>query len=155
MAISWVIRRKMTAIYRKCAALELESQCHIHVWINMIHLYKISFTSLGYSNWSITVPVYIFVITMTSCWARWRLKSPASRLFTQPFIQAQIKENISAPRHWPLSSVNFLHKGPVTRKTFPFGDVIIVQPLVMLENVKRYTDRHFPRKFPHIWFQMN
>ena len=32
----------------------------------------------------------------------WRLKSPASRLFTQPFIQTQIKENIIAPRHWPL-----------------------------------------------------
>ena len=29
-------------------------------------------------------------------------KSPASRLFTQAFIQAQIKENIKAPRHWPL-----------------------------------------------------
>ena len=39
---------------------------------------------------------------MTSKWARWRLKSPASRLFTQPFIQTQIKENIKAPRHWPL-----------------------------------------------------
>ena len=39
---------------------------------------------------------------MTSYWARWRLKSPASRLFTQPFIQTQIKENIKAPRHWPL-----------------------------------------------------
>ena len=24
------------------------------------------------------------------------------RLFTQPFIQTQIKENIKAPRHWPL-----------------------------------------------------
>ena len=24
------------------------------------------------------------------------------RLFTQPFIQAQIKENINAPRHWTL-----------------------------------------------------
>ena len=41
-------------------------------------------------------------ITMTSKWAQCRLKSPASRLFTQPFIQAQIKENIKAPRHWPL-----------------------------------------------------
>ena len=30
------------------------------------------------------------------------LKSPASRLFTQTFIQAQIKENIKALRHWPL-----------------------------------------------------
>ena len=26
----------------------------------------------------------------------------ASRLFTQSFIQTQIKENIKAPRHWPL-----------------------------------------------------
>ena len=41
-------------------------------------------------------------ITMTSQWARWRLKSPASGLFTQLFIQVQIKENIKAPRHWPL-----------------------------------------------------
>ena len=42
-------------------------------------------------------------------WARWCPKSPASRLFTQPFIQAQIKENIKAPRHWPLWG-----KSPVT-----------------------------------------
>ena len=26
----------------------------------------------------------------------------SSSLFTQPFIQAQIKENVKAPRHWPL-----------------------------------------------------
>ena len=26
----------------------------------------------------------------------------ASRLFAQLFVQAQIKENIKAPRHWPL-----------------------------------------------------
>ena len=36
---------------------------------------------------------------------RCRLKSPASRLFTQPFIQAQTKENIKGPRHWPLWGV--------------------------------------------------
>ena len=41
-------------------------------------------------------------ITVTSQWPRWRLKSPASRLFILSFIQAQIKENIKAPRHWPL-----------------------------------------------------
>ena len=41
-------------------------------------------------------------ITVTSKWARWRLKSPVSRLFTEPFIQAQIKENFKAPRHWTL-----------------------------------------------------
>ena len=28
--------------------------------------------------------------------------TPASPLFTQPFIRAQIKENIKAPRHWPF-----------------------------------------------------
>ena len=27
-------------------------------------------------------------------------QSPAPRLFTQPFIQAQTKKNIKAPRHW-------------------------------------------------------
>ena len=41
-------------------------------------------------------------ITITSSRARRRLKSSATRLFTQPFIQAQIQENIKAPRHWPL-----------------------------------------------------
>ena len=28
----------------------------------------------------------------------------ASRLFAQPFFQAQFNENIKAPRHWPLLS---------------------------------------------------
>ena len=42
------------------------------------------------------------IIAVTSKWARWRLKSSALRLFTQPFIQAQVKENIKAPRHWSL-----------------------------------------------------
>ena len=70
-------------------------------------------------------------ITMTSWWARWRLKSPASRLFTRPFIRAQIKVNVKAPRHWPLCvgnspvPVNSPHKWPVTRKMLPFDDVII------------------------------
>ena len=63
--------------------------------------------------WNFTVLVYTFtlrhmmaktsqIITLTSQWLRWRLKSPAWRLFTQPFIQTQIRENIKAPRHWPL-----------------------------------------------------
>ena len=41
-------------------------------------------------------------ITVTSFWARWCLKSPASRLFTEQFIQAQMKWNIKALRYWPL-----------------------------------------------------
>ena len=43
-----------------------------------------------------------YTIKMTSYWAQWRIKSPALRLLTQSFIQAQIKENIKTPRHWPL-----------------------------------------------------
>ena len=72
-------------------------------------------------------------ITVTSYWARWRLKSPACRLFTQPFVQAQIKESTKAQLHlaflreihwWP---VNSRQKGPVTRKMLPFDDVIMVR----------------------------
>ena len=44
--------------------------------------------------------VHKHLITMTSCWARWRLKSPAYRLCTQ-------------------------HKERVTRKMFPFDDAVI------------------------------
>ena len=32
----------------------------------------------------------------------WRLKSPASTLVAQPFIEAEIKENIKVLCHWPL-----------------------------------------------------
>ena len=35
-------------------------------------------------------------ITVTSQWARWRLKSTPPRLFTQPFVRVQIKENMTA-----------------------------------------------------------
>ena len=62
----------------------------------------------------------------------WYCITMMSRLFTQWFIQAHIKENIIAPRHWlfvwgihrwPLKSP---HKGPVMGKLFPFDDVIMV-----------------------------
>ena len=53
----------------------------------------------SYQNDAWEYSTYKVNITMTS---RWRLKLPASRLFTQAFIQAQIKENIKAPRHGPL-----------------------------------------------------
>ena len=47
-------------------------------------------------------------------------------------LQTQIKENIKAPRHWPLcgeftGAVNSPHKGPVTRKLFPFDDVVMLE----------------------------
>ena len=54
-----------------------------------------------YAGW-LPGKMLVISITVTSQLARWRLQSSASRLFTQPFIYAQIKENIKAPRHWPL-----------------------------------------------------
>ena len=70
-------------------------------------------------------------ITMTLLWARIRLKLPASRLVTQPFIQGadQIYYQSSASmafvrgiHRWPVNSP---HKGQVTQKMFPFDDVIM------------------------------
>ena len=63
---------------------------------------------------------------MTLWWARWRVKSTASRLFTQWFIQAQIKKTslafVRRSHRWP---VNYPHKGPVTRRMVAFDDVIM------------------------------
>ena len=71
-------------------------------------------------------------ITVTSLWAWWRPKSPASWWFAQPFVEAQIKENSKAPRHGPLRReftggrwIPLAHKGPLTRKMFPIYDVIM------------------------------
>ena len=57
-------------------------------------------------------------------------------LIAQPFVQSQIKENIKAPRHWLF--VRETHRGPlkspikwpVTRKMFPFDDVIMFCPII-------------------------
>ena len=60
-------------------------------------------------------------------------KPPAPRLFTQPFVQAQIKKKHKSSaslafmrgiHRWP---VNSSHKGPVKRKMFPFDDVIMTR----------------------------
>ena len=68
---------------------------------------------------------------MMSKWAQWHLKSPASWLFTQLFIQVQIEENIKAPRHWPLwgefTGDRWIPcKGPVMRIMFPSDDVFMI-----------------------------
>ena len=72
------------------------------------------------------------VITVTSWWVRWCLKSPTSPLFTEPLIQGtdHRKHQSSASlffvwqiHRWPVISS---HKGPVTRKMFSFHDVIMV-----------------------------
>ena len=80
-------------------------------------------------------------ITVTLLWAQWRLKSPASRLFAQPFVRAQIKENIKAPRHWTLWG-----------KTI--GDRWITsQRASEAENVSIWWRHHLPHLFPlHDYF---
>ena len=69
--------------------------------------------------------------TMMPKWPRRRIKSPASQLFTQPFIQGadqrKLQNSVSQAfvqgiHRW---SVNSPHNGAVTRKMFPFDDVII------------------------------
>ena len=52
------------------------------------------------------------------------LKSPASRLFTQPFVHAQIKDNVKAPRHWPF--VGKIHRWPVNSQRASNADNVSI-----------------------------
>ena len=74
---------------------------------------------VGHTNGTLQL-FLLYNITVTSQWAWWCLKSPASQLFTQPFIHAQIKENIKASPHW-LLCMEFSGD----RKLFQFDDVIM------------------------------
>ena len=74
---------------------------HLYIEINPICLQAISLFHC-FSTMQTSWMEFSLNITMTSQWVRWRLKSPASRLITQRFIQGQIERNIKAPRHWPL-----------------------------------------------------
>ena len=58
----------------------------------------------------------------------------ASQITGVSIVQSQIKENIKTPRHWSLRArgINLRlayspHKGPITRKMFPFDDVIMAK----------------------------
>ena len=71
-------------------------------------------------------------ITVTSQWARWGLKSPASPLFTYSAVYSgavQRKHQSSASLAFVpeihRGPVNSPHKRPVTRKMFTFDDVIM------------------------------
>ena len=79
--------------------------------------------------------------------------NPASRLFTQPFIQGadQRKRQSSAwlafvrgIHRWPVNSP---HKGPVTRKVFPFDDVIMLSEVLSPRyHIFPTTDHSFRQK---------
>ena len=64
----------------------------IKFWVEYFKFDSLTnFVSLPYRVSSCYYWFLIKTITLTSYWARLRLKSSAPRLFTQPFIQAQIK----------------------------------------------------------------
>ena len=71
------------------------------------------------------------VITVTSYWARWRLKSPATRFLLYRLCRCGEKKTSNSAslvfvmgiHRWPVNSP---HKEPVTRKIFPLHDVIMV-----------------------------
>ena len=72
-------------------------------------------------TWTSIFRVCCYTIKYVVIRMDWKDASPGSRLFAQPFIQAQIKENIKGPRHCPLwreSPAGSPHKGLVTRKSF-------------------------------------
>ena len=58
------------------------------------------------------------------------IKSPASRLFAQPFVQAgqrkhQSSASLAFVRVIYRRPMHFPHKGPITQKMFPFDNVIM------------------------------
>ena len=55
-----------------------------------------------------------------------RLLQWQARFCAQSFVHVDMEENIKAPRHWPLWG-DSSHKGPVTRKMFPYDDVIMIK----------------------------
>ena len=76
-------------------------------------------------------PCWLMVITADgNC--RPPVKSPASRLLTQLFFSGagqrkhQSSASLAFVRKIHQWSVNSPHKGPVTRKMFPFDDVIMI-----------------------------
>ena len=52
--------------------------------------------------------------------------------------QAQIKENITAPHHWPLCREFTGHKGPAAPKMFPFDDIIMSVSVSIAIWVEKY-----------------
>ena len=130
---------RAVALYR-LAQLTLQCVPLIRAWLVVSRvLSEVGFVrycyyhagKLHYHRSRMIVPMWF--ITVTSQWARWRLKSPTSRLFTQAFIQAQIKNKhqssaslafVRGIHRWP---VNTPHRWPVMRKLFSFDDDVLVK----------------------------
>ena len=89
----WVSHRSILHIFTMLAFLAVGQSCdwpqricHMNIRSNMKNMRN------GIKHYT-----DVIMNTMAS-----HITPPPIVLFTQPFIQAQIKENIKAPRHWPL-----------------------------------------------------
>ena len=115
----WCLNRTATAV---CKLYKIHSFIHHSFIIIYLGLFIRFDRNLSVSNeWRLSVVTLLLAIRPNA----------ASRLFTQPFIQAQIEKKTSKVRviglvrgihRWPVNSP---HKGPVTRKMFPFDDVFM------------------------------
>ena len=102
--------------------------------------------AIAYLLWKQYLAVILkLTITMTPQWARWRLKSPASRLFT-PIVysaadQRKHQSSASLAFVWGIHRrpVNSPHKWPVTRKMFPFDDVIMASLMVHISKQSKFS----------------
>ena len=75
-------------------------------------------------------------------------------------ILVQIKENIKAPRHWPLwgefTATRWIprtkgpHKGPVTQKMFPFNDIIMKTVVQAMEIDRKASRAHWGVNFASV-----
>ena len=92
----------------------MQGECGITFWFN--GLWRLHNRQGMYS-------MALQYITVTSQWVPWRLTAPASRLFSQQFVQEHIKENVSCC--WPLWGESNGHrwipliKGKLCGKCFP------------------------------------
>ena len=105
----------------------------VHVWLAWGHrliklLIPLIMTFLGCTATSCVCAL------MTSKWARWRLKSAASRLLT---VNSSVYSGADERKHQSSASLAFVrgihrspvnspHKRPVTRKMFLFDDVTVL-----------------------------
>ena len=100
----WWFETPSSLLWRHCHGLCVRVDC-VRVWI---------VCACGYH-----------VITVTSKWAQWRLKSQGSDYLLNRQRKQQSSASLAFVRgihRWPVDSP---HKGPITGKMFQFNDVIM------------------------------
>ena len=122
---SWVVKYSWTQEGRLNTILQLKHRS----FLTVSHYHKSVRYSESWLKIYRSAPI-ARVITITSQWARCRLKSPASGLFINCLFRCRSKKT-SKLRVTGLCAenspgpVNSPHKRPVTRKMLPFDDVIM------------------------------